>query len=205
MEGLVELYLHGNKNIKCIPTSFKHLTNLNEFTFDWYFYFTSEYNPLPDNLLTLTFSLCSQHTHIGFHSFFTYLIKNINNTQPFLLHLSCKLGHYFITQYFLDNGYDPNELDAGNNTALNIAVVNKNEKCVKVLFESLKLNVSVRSDGLLTAISTRQFNLVEFMLKNESLDVSISDTNDNSPLHLLFEMFDSSPTLAYTCKNFKDL
>eukprot|EP00826_Nyctotherus_ovalis_P032417 TRINITY_DN2611_c0_g2_i5.p1 TRINITY_DN2611_c0_g2~~TRINITY_DN2611_c0_g2_i5.p1 ORF type:complete len:339 (-),score=25.01 TRINITY_DN2611_c0_g2_i5:46-1062(-) len=199
MPQILELYLHGNKRIECMPASFKCLVNLKKFGFDWYYYFFLAYNPLAENkgIIGLTISLCNnfQSHWIDFHTFSTHLEKHFGDMQEYPLHLSCKLGNHFVTRYFLENDFDINAVNAEGNTALSLAIIYRNEKCAQLLLTSPKVNVNIPSNNypLLIAISTYQLSLAETLLSSNTLNASISDANGNTPLHLLFEAFNCAP------------
>jgi hypothetical protein len=129
---LTALFLEGNNKIPSIPLTFPCLKNLKTLGFDWFAYVLKDGSCRLDNdvkreYITFTLFMCNEEKNrenqcVYIEVFFNYLIKYKKILTSCPIHVSCELGHSYITKLLFHN-YNCNTFNYKGKSALSLAIL----------------------------------------------------------------------------------
>ncbi|XP_069104251.1 poly [ADP-ribose] polymerase tankyrase-1-like [Argopecten irradians] len=113
----------------------------------------------------------------------------LSHSQTTALHLAATYGHPDCIQFLLDLGSNIHDLDSSRESVLHSAVVTKSQRwrdCLSLIFKA-KADINAlnvwRRTPLMKAIVNFRIPAANYLIR-EGADVSISDENGTTPLHV---------------------
>eukprot|EP00826_Nyctotherus_ovalis_P005696 TRINITY_DN11296_c0_g1_i7.p1 TRINITY_DN11296_c0_g1~~TRINITY_DN11296_c0_g1_i7.p1 ORF type:complete len:790 (-),score=132.11 TRINITY_DN11296_c0_g1_i7:69-2438(-) len=202
------LYVHNNQGIASVPASFSGMRRLISFSFDWVAYLRTEQGvALHDKegriMIEQIRTWCSKSSSktLSFLSFYTHfkgIKRTPDETTISLFYTSAQLGHAQILQELLHFNLS---LSSHNySQALLIAIRYNKLECVKALVQAGLEDINAEQP-LHKAIDNDCYEIAEYLAQQPGIDNAARDSNGNTPLHLLFMRFDSSPQLIWRACN----
>jgi len=199
------LHLHGNPKIKGLPITFSCLDKLQEFSLDWFLYLPNSEKVLrgPDGLVKIseTRRLCNTLSKLkdvhfcSFSQFIQHFVPSVSILQAevYPLHLAAHYNHNHVIMEELIELVDINYIDEKGETALSIAIKERNKEGTKILLQDKRIdpNIYISHEGaaIHTVLKYGWLDVAEIIVNHPLFLPNTANGIGETCLHILFENY----------------